>query len=561
MAIGCERVRRVNPGVGETFGGYTIQSVLGRGGMGTVYLATHERLARNVALKVIAPELADDEDFRARFLRESQLAASLDDPNVIPIYDADEVDGVLFLAMRYVSGPSLQALLRERGRLSPEETLRIAEQIGGALDAAHRAGLVHRDVKPANILLAEPGDHAYLCDFGLAKRTSSKGVTRTGFFLGTVDYCAPEQIQGGPLDGRADVYSLGSVLFHCLAGQPPYRGRRRFAVLQRASHRSAAGASRVSAPSLPLPLDDVIATAMAKDPDARHPTAARSSRASQPRSGHAPDEAYARGADTTAARRALIRRPPRPAPRATGAACCSPACSCSALGRGGVVAVLATRGSHGGPSADRPPSGSSGRSSIRSRTSSMQSAAGRREIAATLGAGLNCSISARGAAADRQRGRESPEHPRPTRQPPRRRRQTTSSRSCSGRCSSRSRPTAIITTASPPPPRPLARYRATLPSGAQRPSTRARPTPRSASSPNSTSSPRASSCEPGPPARSNGRQRPVRCHFATRLTCTHGPVSVAWSMRQPDGGPTISVAVPLELGLAPLLPKKDARTR
>src|SRR5438445_36430 len=169
--------RPVTLGVGETFGGYTIESVLGRGGMGTVFLATHERLARKVALKVIAPELALNEEFRARFLRESQLAASLDHPNVIPIFDADEVDGVLYLAMRYVSGPSLQTLLRERGTLSPAETLRIAEQIGGALDAAHRAGLVHRDVKPANVLLAERGAHAYLCDFGLAKRARAEGTT------------------------------------------------------------------------------------------------------------------------------------------------------------------------------------------------------------------------------------------------------------------------------------------------------------------------------------------------------------------------------------------------
>src|SRR6266496_3780193 len=207
-AIECGRAVTdpTGPGVGETFGGYTIESLLGRGGMGAVYLATHERLGRKVALKVISPELAHDEDFRARFLRESQLAASLDHPNVIPIYDTDEFDGNLFLAMRYVNGPSLQALLRTRGSLSPAETLRIAEQIGGALDAAHAADLVHRDVKPANILVAEPDDHAYLCDFGLAKRTRSEGLTETGSFLGSVDYCAPEQIEGRPLDGRADVY-------------------------------------------------------------------------------------------------------------------------------------------------------------------------------------------------------------------------------------------------------------------------------------------------------------------------------------------------------------------
>src|SRR6266508_2381054 len=172
--IGCEPVTEgVAPGVGETFGGYAIESVLGRGGMGTVYLATHKRLARRVALKVITPELALDEDFRARFLRESQLAASLDHPNVIPIYDADEIDGVLYLAMRYVSGPTLRERIRERGALTPAETLRIAD----------------------------PGDHAYLCDVGLARRGRSAGLTETGSFLGSVDYSAPEQIEGRPLDG------------------------------------------------------------------------------------------------------------------------------------------------------------------------------------------------------------------------------------------------------------------------------------------------------------------------------------------------------------------------
>jgi serine/threonine protein kinase len=257
------------PGVGETFGGYTIESLLGRGGMGTVYLATHERLGRKVALKVISPELAHDEDFRARFLRESQLAASLDHPNVIPIYDADEFDGNLFLAMRYVNGPSLQALLRARGSLSPAETLRIAEQIGGALDAAHAADLVHRDVKPANILVAGAGEHAYLCDFGLARHTSSQGMTRTGFFLGSIDYCAPEQIQGRDVDGRVDVYSLGCVIFHCLIGQPPYRRETEFAVLNAHINEPPPAVSALR-PDLPGGIDGVIATAMSKHRDARY---------------------------------------------------------------------------------------------------------------------------------------------------------------------------------------------------------------------------------------------------------------------------------------------------
>ena len=214
---------------------------------------------------MIAPELADDPDFRARFLRESQLAASLDHPHVIPIYDADEIDTVLYLAMRYVDGPSLQALIRESGPLSRGDTLRIAEQIGGALDAAHAAALIHRDLKPANILLAEADRHAYLCDFGLAKRTSSRGVTHAGSFLGTVDYCSPEQIRGEPLDGRADVYSFGCVLYHCLSGEPPYARESEIAVLQ--AHLND------PPPSLAPDLDGLFARAMAKDRDERYPTA------------------------------------------------------------------------------------------------------------------------------------------------------------------------------------------------------------------------------------------------------------------------------------------------
>jgi serine/threonine-protein kinase len=251
--------------VGEEFGPYTIESVLGQGGMGTVFLARHARLERRVALKVISPAFADDEGFRARFLRESQLAASLDHPHVIPIYDADEVDGVLYLAMRYVDGPSLGALIRKSKPLSRGDTLRIAEQIGGALDAAHAADLIHRDLKPANILLAEAQTHAYLCDFGLAKRTSTLGVTQAGAFLGTIDYCSPEQIRGDVLDGRADVYSLGCVLYHCLAGEPPYARQNDIAVLQ--AHLND------PPPELAPDLDGVLARAMAKDRVERYATA------------------------------------------------------------------------------------------------------------------------------------------------------------------------------------------------------------------------------------------------------------------------------------------------
>jgi predicted Ser/Thr protein kinase len=396
----------VTPGVGETFGGYTIESLLGRGGMGTVYLATHERLARKVALKVIAPDLAHDEDFRVRFLRESQLAASLDHPNVISIYDADEVDGVLYLAMRYVNGPSLQALLRERGRLSPEETLRIAEQVGGALDEAHRAGLVHRDVKPANILLAEPRGDAYLCDFGLAKRTSSKGVTQTGSFLGTVDYSAPEQIQGGQLDGRADVYSLGCVLYHCLVGQPPYTRDTEFAVLQ--AHLvdpppSLAGVR----PGLGSSLDEVIAKAMAKDAAGRYPTAGALAAALR--------EALAEPAAPTDADATRAAPPAAVSPKSVETA--APVTELDETrvatgrshfrGRPGwligalilVVAlvaasvVLATRGLHDGASTAGPADVALGTFVDRIENVLEQSAAGRDEIGAALAAGFDCSIS------------------------------------------------------------------------------------------------------------------------------------------------------------------------
>jgi len=382
---------RLPPGVGETFGGYTIESLLGRGGMGTVYLATHRRLARKVALKVIAPELASDEDFRARFLRESQLAASLDHPNVIPIYDADEVDGVLYLAMRYVSGPSLQTLIRDRGALSPTETLRIAEQIGGALDAAHDAGLVHRDVKPANILIAEPGDHAYLCDFGLAKRADSQGLTQVGSFLGSVDYCAPEQVDGRTLDGRADVYSLGCVLFYCLAGRPPYIRETDLAVLHAHLHDPPPTLSEVG-PDLPRSLDGVLARAMAKNRDERYATAG--ALVDGFRKAAAGAMALADGEATRLAptpppleeTRATIRRRRLASPHRRLIVA---VILVAALG-GATATVLATRGSNSGSSA-----AAAKLRTFVDRTENVldQAALGRQEIRAALAAGLNCSIS------------------------------------------------------------------------------------------------------------------------------------------------------------------------
>ena len=206
---------------GGTFAGYRIEALVGRGGMGVVYRATDLSLERPVALKLITPELARDAHFRARFLREPRLAAALDHPNVVPIYEAGEREGQLYLAMRYVSGSDLKTTLEREGSLTPQRALPILEQIAGALDAAHRRGLVHRDVKPANMLLDEDG-HAYLTDFGVTKQVGGAS-TDAGTAVGTLDYLAPEQIRGGAVDGRADCYALGCVLYECLAGKPPFR--------------------------------------------------------------------------------------------------------------------------------------------------------------------------------------------------------------------------------------------------------------------------------------------------------------------------------------------------
>ena len=218
--------------VGTELAGYRIEALLGHGGMSVVYLAEDRRLKRRVALKLMAAGLAEDETFRERFLRESELAASIDHPNIVPIYEAGESDELLFIAMRYVEGADLKERLR-RGRLEPGEAIAILAQVASALDAAHARGLVHRDVKPSNVLLdtgASPdgSDHAYLADFGLTKRLTEKsGLGDDGQLMGTIDYVAPEQIAGEELDGRADVYSLGCVLYECLVGRAAVPARHR----------------------------------------------------------------------------------------------------------------------------------------------------------------------------------------------------------------------------------------------------------------------------------------------------------------------------------------------
>jgi ABC-type branched-subunit amino acid transport system substrate-binding protein len=206
---------------GTSFAGYRVDSLIGRGGMGVVYRATDLSLERPVALKLVAPELAEDDRFRARFLREPRLAASLDHPNVIPIYEAGEHDGQLYLAMRFVEGSDLKSLLAREGSMAPERALAVLAKVAGALDAAHRRALVHRDVKPANVLIDQEG-HAYLTDFGISKQVGGES-TDTGRIVGTLDYLAPEQIRGEPVDARTDIYALACVLYECLAGTPPFR--------------------------------------------------------------------------------------------------------------------------------------------------------------------------------------------------------------------------------------------------------------------------------------------------------------------------------------------------
>ena len=211
--------------------------------MGVVYRATELSLGRPVALKLLMPDRARDQEFRERFQRESRMAAAIDHPNVIPVYAAGEYDGFLYLVMRYVGGTDLHRLLRDEGALEPGRAARLVAQVAAALDAAHAAGLVHRDVKPANVLLAD--DHAYLSDFGLTRLAGSDTqLTESGRWIGTVEYCSPEQLRGERTDARADVYSLGCVLFAALTGRAAVRERDRARDDARAPQRPAADAVR-----------------------------------------------------------------------------------------------------------------------------------------------------------------------------------------------------------------------------------------------------------------------------------------------------------------------------
>jgi hypothetical protein len=278
--------------------GYRILEPIGRGGMGVVYRAEEIALDRLVALKVLAPALIGQDEFRRRFLREMRIAASIEHPNILPIYRAGEDQNLLYLAMRYVDAQDLGEVLRRGGPLEVHRAVWIVDQIAQALDAAHQRGLVHRDVKPANILLTAPGtggrEHAYLVDFGVARPTTmDSSITSGDMIVGTLAYAAPEQLTGGPVDARSDVYALGCVLHECLTGRPPFTADTNQALIL-AHLQAPPPAVRSARPDLPPALDAVIAQALAKDPARRYRSC---------------------GELAAAARRAIERGAPAPPPR------------------------------------------------------------------------------------------------------------------------------------------------------------------------------------------------------------------------------------------------------
>ena len=281
-------------------GAYVLGEVIGRGGMGVVYRATHVHLGREVALKLLAPQLSGNDEFRRRFLRESRLAAQLDHPNVITVYDAGDFNGTLYIAMRFVEGIDLSQLLREQGRLEPLKAVSLLEQVAAALDVAHEHGLVHRDVKPANVMIAS--GRCYLTDFGLTKQATedaaSAALTRTGSFLGTLRYAAPEQIEGREITAQTDLYALGCVLHECLTGAPPFDKDSEVALLYAHLSEPPPPPSKIRS-DLPVAIDGVVAKALAKAPQDRYRTCGELMSA-------------ARAALTAQAGQTMIAQPPAP---------------------------------------------------------------------------------------------------------------------------------------------------------------------------------------------------------------------------------------------------------
>ncbi|MEU1576466.1 serine/threonine-protein kinase [Streptomyces collinus] len=263
--------------IGQQIAGYRIEQEIGRGGMAVVYRARDLRLERTVALKLLAPELARNDTFRRRFTHESRAAAAIDHPHIVPVFEAGETDGVLYIAMRYVAGSDLRHVLDREGPMPPVTAVRVAAQVASALDAAHDHGLVHRDVKPGNILVSRGTDsdhpeHVYLTDFGLTKKSLSlTGFTTVGQFVGTLDYVSPEQISGKPVDARCDVYGFACVVFETLAGHPPFLRDDDMALLWAHQYDEPPPLTE-DRPDLDPRVDPVFAQALAKSPDDRYPS-------------------------------------------------------------------------------------------------------------------------------------------------------------------------------------------------------------------------------------------------------------------------------------------------
>jgi serine/threonine protein kinase len=257
---------------GSTFAGYEVESVVGAGGLGILYRARQLRLDRPVALKLVEPDVARHPVVRERLRREARAVASLDHPNVVPLYEAGEEDGTVFIVTRWVNGTELGTLIGREGPLAPDRAARFAAQMAAALGVAHEQGLIHRDVKPSNVIVT-PEDHVYLTDFGLAKRAETEaGLTAADQVLGTVDYVAPEQIEGSEPDARSDVYSLGCVLYEMLTGEPPFAAHKGGMAKMWAQVNAEVTPLSERRSDVPPAIDELVRRSMAKDPATR-PTA------------------------------------------------------------------------------------------------------------------------------------------------------------------------------------------------------------------------------------------------------------------------------------------------
>jgi predicted Ser/Thr protein kinase len=310
-------------GPGSEFAGCRIEDVLGKGGMGVIYRATEVHLGRPVALKLIAADGASDPALRERFEREARLTAAIDHPNVIPVYAAGEEDGHLYLAMRYVPGTDLSALIRQEGRLPPDRAANVVAQVAEALDAAHAAGLVHRDVKPANVLIA--AQHVYLSDFGITRsQAADTRLTESGEWIGTVDFMAPEHLRSEATDARSDVYALACVLHAALTGTPPFRRPTVAATITAHMHDPPPRPSET--PGVPAAFDAIVARALAKGPVDRYPSAGDLGRAAL---------AASAGEAAAAPRGSVARGEAAPQPRPVTAVT-------SLAGDGGVTAVASS---------------------------------------------------------------------------------------------------------------------------------------------------------------------------------------------------------------------------